>query len=292
MGVDSFHTIGVIVNPGKPEAYPLATELVAWLRKRGKTVLGDTGVAAHAGEGLPRQQSITEVATHADLIVVFGGDGTLLNVAGHLNGHDAPILGVKMGGLGFLTEIMEDEVQPTLEALFAGEHRLTERTMLQATVSTAAQDTAGPFTALNDVVVARDSPAKIVTLETWADGKPLSRFMCDGLILATPTGSTAHNLAAGGPIIDPQASAFVLTPLSPHTLTLRPLVLDADTEIKIQVASSDAAVHVVCDGQEVAALGEGDTVTIGRAAQRIRTVGSLGRDYFSILRTKLKWGER
>lgn len=287
-----FETIGIVVNSGKPEAYPLAKDLVAWLLDRQKMVLGDAGVAVAVGDALPRGRSVAEVATRSDLIVVFGGDGTLLSVAGHLDGHDAPILGVKMGGLGFLTEIMEDEVRATLEALFAGEHRLTERTMLEATLTQGPHATCGPFTALNDIVFARDSPAKIVTLDAEADGRPLCRFLCDGLIFATPTGSTAHNLAAGGPIIEPSAKVFVLTPISPHTLTLRPFVLEGETEITVRVASADAEVHLVCDGQDVAMLGEGDAVVIRRAQQTIKTVGSLERDYYSILRTKLKWGER
>lgn len=292
MTTSDFRSIGLIVNSQKPEAYPLAEALVPWLRERDRTVLADAGLAQRVSDSLPQGQSIAEVAAASDMLVVFGGDGTLLNVASQLEGRDAPIFGVKMGGLGFLTEVMEDEVRSGLEAVFEGRGRFTQRTLLEATIEQTPAGTLGPFPALNDVVIARDSPARIVTLETWADGRPLSTFLCDGLILATPTGSTAHNMAAGGPIIDPGASVFVLTPICPHTLTVRPLVLRAETEITVQVQSADAAIHVLCDGQELAVIGHEDRVIIRQAAHRITTVGSNERDYYSILRTKLKWGER
>lgn len=287
-----YDSIGIVVNWSKPEARPLALDLVQWLRDRGKEIHCDAEFAKHVDEGVPKGESIAEVAHNSDLVVVFGGDGTLLNVAGQMEATEAPIMGVKVGGLGFLTEIMEDEIYDTLEAILDGRHSSSERTMAEALVHQQPRGTLGPFPALNDVVFARSSPAKMAAFDAWADGRKLTRYLCDGLILATPTGSTAHSMAAGGPIIDPKADVFVLSPICPHSLTVRPIVINADTTVEFEVLTADAPVHLICDGQDVAALSEGDRVTVCRAKQRIRIVHSLTRDYYTILRTKLKWGER
>lgn len=289
---ETFQTIGIVVNPQKREAYCLAVELVAWLREQGRAIRCDAGLAERVGDGAITGQSVADVAQGSDLVVVFGGDGTLLNLAGELEGHDAPIVGVKMGGLGFLTEVTEDEVRETLEAVFAGRYQVTHRTMAEATVTQQPEGTLGPFPALNEVAFSAASTARLVALECSADDAQVTRYLCDGLILCTPTGSTAHNLAAGGPIVAPNADVFVLTPICPHTLTMRPIVISADTEVAVRVDTPDAEVRLMCDGQEVAALGHGDTVRIRRSPQRIRIVSSLHRDYYTILRTKLKWGER
>lgn len=284
-------SVGVVVNPSKTDAFPLIKQVVSWLEKRGIQVLVDSAVgeamgspaeSSHAG-GMPGR---------VDLIVVFGGDGTMLSVAHQLNGATTPLMGVKVGGLGFLTEVTEDEVFATLEEALAGSQRIEQRMMLSCSATHSDGRIHREQTALNDVVIQRDALERMLTLETYVDDEFLASYACDGLIVSTPTGSTAHSLAAGGPIIYPEAEAIVVTPICPHMLTNRPLVLSSKQTLRVVVVSEQASPGLMIDGQIAVELHQGDEVIVRKSPFSVRLAASSGKSYFEILRTKLKWGRR
>jgi NAD+ kinase len=244
-------------------------------------------------EGLARDAcrvaSGREVAATADALVVMGGDGTLL-AASHLVERRVPVLGVNFGSLGFLTEITLPELYPALEGVLAGDYRYEERRMLRAQV----QQRDGPEITgdvLNDVVITKAALSRIIELDVLVDGLFVSAFRADGLIVSSPTGSTAYNLAAGGPILHPLLDAVVLTPICPHMLTNRPIVVSDQSAIEVRLrAAREGEVHLTLDGQRGFPLRGGEVVTVTRSPRAIRLVKSQ-RDYFEVLRTKLKWGE-
>src|SRR5687767_1275112 len=244
-------------------------------------------------EGLPATCTAStprEIADMSDAIVVLGGDGTLL-AASHLLDRPVPVLGVNFGHLGFLTEITLPELYPTLEGVLDGTYRYEERRMLRAVVHSPQQeDQAGDV--LNDVVVTKAALSRIIELDVSVDGVFVSAFRADGLIVSSPTGSTAYNLAAGGPILHPTLPAFVLTPICPHMLTNRPLVISDQSTIEVHLQSArDGEVHITFDGQTGFPLLNDDRVTVTRSPRSLRLVKSPTRDYYEVLRTKLKWGE-
>jgi NAD+ kinase len=282
--------IGVVTKPSKPEAEPVLRNLIAWLRERGREVVLDREAAAivpGAGPGLPRD----EVVAWADLVVVLGGDGTILSVARLIGSREVPILGVNLGGLGFLTEITLDELFPTLEAVLRNEFDVSRRLTLTARVLRAGEPIAS-YEALNDAVITKTALSRIVDLETHVNGEYVATFRADGLIVSTPTGSTAYCLAAGGPIIDPSLPAVVIIPICPHTLTNRPLVLPDSAVVEIIQGSAGEDVHLTVDGQVGVGLRHRDVVALKRSGRTIALIKSPKLNYFELLRTKLKWGER
>ncbi|HSB71944.1 MAG TPA: NAD(+)/NADH kinase [Candidatus Methylomirabilis sp.] len=282
--------IGIALKPNKPEAEPVIRELVDWLRGRGCEVLLDQQAAAicpSAGSGLSRD----EVVAGADLAIVLGGDGTLLSVARLMGPREVPILGVNLGGLGFLTEITLHELIPTLETVLRGEFAVSRRLTLNARIVRAGE-VVESYEALNDAVVTKTVPSRIVELEAYVNGEYVTTFRADGLIVATPTGSTAYCLSAGGPIIYPSLPALVVIPICPHTLTNRPLVLPDSAEIEILPVAAGEDVHLTVDGQVGVGLRHRDVVSIRRSDRTIPLVKSAKLNYFELLRTKLKWGER
>jgi NAD+ kinase len=285
-------TVGILVRPDLGQAGPAVCSLVVWLQERGLGVCLDERTAEMVD--LPsrtacRVASGREVAAAADVVVVMGGDGTLL-AASHLVERPVPVLGVNFGSLGFLTEITMPELYPTLEGVLRGEYRYEERRMLRARVRRAqAAETTGDV--LNDVVVTKAALSRIIELDVAVDGVFVSAFRADGLIVSSPTGSTAYNLAAGGPIVHPVLDAVVLTPICPHMLTNRPLVVSDRSAIEVRLrAAEEGEVHLTLDGQRGFPLRGGDVVTVTRSPRAIRLVKAQ-RDYFEVLRTKLKWGE-
>ena len=282
--------IGIAAKPKKPEAEPILRTLVAWLRDHGREVLLDqeaAGICPEVGPGLPR----SEVAATADLVIVLGGDGTLLSVARLIGSREVPILGVNLGGLGFLTEVTLDELFPTLEAVLRDQYSLSRRLTLTVRVLRGGELVAS-FEALNDAVINKTALSRIVDLETHVNGEYVATFRADGLILSTPTGSTAYCLAAGGPIMYPTLPALVIIPICPHTLTNRPLVVPDSAVVEIIQGSDGEDVHLTVDGQVGVDLRYRDVVAVHCSTRSIALIKSPKLNYFDLLRTKLKWGER
>jgi NAD+ kinase len=232
----------------------------------------------------------SELPSHSDLLLVLGGDGTLLSMARMVGDLGVPILGVNLGGLGFLTALTLDELFPALEAYLRDELVIEERMLLEARVYRQGERL-GEYAALNDVVITKSAMSRIIRLEVAVDGDFATGYRADGLILSTPTGSTAYCLSAGGPIVFPTMDAVVLTPICSHTLTNRPIVLPATQRISITLLT-DQDVMLTLDGQVGFALKANDTVEVRRAAARTRLLRVPQKHFFSVLRTKLKWGER
>jgi NAD+ kinase len=286
--------IGVIARPDLGEAGGAIRDLAGWLRARGVEVCLEARTAALAGAETPPGCVVgsgRDVAARADALVVLGGDGTLLAASQLLEDRPVPVVGVNFGSLGFLTEVTLPELYPALEGVLAGDYRCEQRRMLHAAVERAGAALA-QGDALNDVVVTKAAAvSRIIELDVRVDGAFVSLFRADGLIVSSPTGSTAYNLAAGGPILHPSLPAVVLTPICPHMLTNRPLVVGDESRISVRVHTHGAEVHVTLDGQRGVPLSADDAVVITRSARVLRLVKAPGREYFEVLRTKLKWGE-
>jgi len=286
--------IGVIARPDLAEAAPALRELVAWLRRRGGEVVLEERTAALAdGSGGKADWTLAparEVAAQVDAVVVLGGDGTLLGASQHID-RPLPIVGVNFGRLGFLTEVTLAELYPTLESVLEGRYTYEERRMLRGLVRREGHPDVTDD-ALNDVVVTKATLSRIIELDVSVDGLFVSTFRADGLIVSSPTGSTAYNLAAGGPILHPTLPATVLTPICPHMLTNRPLVVSDGSAIEVRLrAPRDGEIHITFDGQRGFPLRRQDSVKVTRSPRTLRLVTTPGRDYFEVLRTKLKWGE-
>ena len=284
--------IGIAVKPGLVAARDTLVELETWLRDRGVDAVWSTEAGKLFASGSRTTADRTEMPAQADLFVVLGGDGTLLAMAKAIaeSGHDIPILAVNFGSLGFLTEITRPELYQSLETVIAGRASYDLRMMLRAVATRGKQS----HMALNDVVFTRTALSRMIELSVSVGDQFVTAVKADGLIVATPTGSTAYNLAAGGPIVHPAMDALVLTPIAPHTLSNRPIVIPAEREVRVTSTSSNAGdeVYVTMDGQTGFPLQEGDELTISRAEKPLRLVRSTARSYFEVLRQKLKWNER
>ena len=229
-----------------------------------------------------------------ELAIVLGGDGTILRAAELVRDGSAPILGINMGHVGFLAEIERDDMDDAVRRVIARDFQVEERMALQVRVKDAADSVVFETWALNEATVEKASRERMLEVVIEVDERPLSTFGCDGVVVSTPTGSTAYNLSAGGPVIHPAMDAIVLTPIAPHTLTHRPIVIPASREIRIRPSSGNAGaeIYVTFDGQHGFPVHEGDDVSVTRAAKPIRLVRAASRNYFEVLRKKLKWGER
>jgi NAD+ kinase len=282
-------TVGIISKPAVPAAAELIPTLIRWLAERHLAVRYDENTAKYAGtkSGISREH----VPEGTDLIIVLGGDGTLLSAARALGPHKVPILAVNLGGLGFLTSVTLDELYPLLEQVLAGKHRTSERMMLDAEVIRGGQ-AADRQCALNDAVVNKAALARMLDFDVHVDGNHVGRYRADGLVVSTPTGSTAYSLAAGGPIIDPDLDAFVITPICPHMLTNRPLVVPDTARIDLDFTAAEEPVYITLDGQIGFQLKPNDRVTITKSKSRVSLVRPPSKTYFEVLRSKLKWGER
>jgi NAD+ kinase len=282
--------VAIFAKVHDPRCLGIASDLINWLEEKGCTPLPEAQLTRQLG--YPKALSDAEVRDQAELVVVLGGDGTLISVARLFSGRDVPILGVNLGSLGFLTEITVEELYTRLEKVLEGNPRVSERMMLEVTLHREGQQIEKCHV-LNDMVINKGALARIVDLETKVNRHFLTTYKADGLIISTPTGSTGYSLSAGGPIIHPLMSCIVITPICPHTLTNRPIVVTDESIISITVASSfDEKVYLTLDGQVGFELREGDSVEVRRALKTTALVMSRSRDYFEILRTKLKWGER
>jgi NAD+ kinase len=232
-----------------------------------------------------------DIPAHAEMIIVLGGDGTLLSVARLVGDHEVPILGVNLGGLGFLTEITLEELYRVLERVVQGDFVTDERVVLNAAVIRRGERMV-EFTVLNDAVINKGALARIIDLETTINGEYLTTFKSDGLIISTPTGSTAYNLSAGGPIVYPSLHCIIITPICPHTLTNRPIMIPDDVEIRAMLKTKQQEVILTLDGQQGFTLEFEDVVEVRKAEGHILLIKSPYRHYFEVLREKLKWGGR
>ncbi|HUI26306.1 MAG TPA: NAD(+)/NADH kinase [Candidatus Kryptonia bacterium] len=286
----SMRRIGVVVKRDQPKALALGRELITWLKQRGLDPIIDRDSAAELHDGMGVSKA--EVATTADLIVVLGGDGTLLSIAHCIRDRPVPVLGVNLGGLGFLTAVTSEELFPVLADVLVGQFTV-DRRMTLAAVLHRANGTVGDYQALNDVVITKGALAHIIDLETTVDGDHVATYKADGLIVATPTGSTAYAMSAGGPIVYPSLGVMVLSPICPHTLTNRPMVLPETSVIRVTVRSDrQQDVVLTLDGQEGYPLLPDDTIEIRKGASVVPLIQSPARGYFEVLRQKLRWGER
>jgi NAD+ kinase len=279
--------IGILTKPKFSDVKPTLKHLVGWLRDRKKEVVLDANTAALIGE--PAAYKKPELASKSDLLVVLGGDGTMLNAARLVEENGVPILGVNMGGLGFLTESTIDELYPTLERVFANEYYLEERMMLRARIHRHGEHVAHS-TVLNDIVVSKGTLSRMVEIQISVDGRLVTSLRGDGLIVSTPTGSTAYSLSAGGPITHPSVEGLLLTPICPHTLTHRPLLIPSKVDLEVTLTSRDEGAMATFDGQVGIAMSQGDTVMIRESEHRTRLVRFHDRTYYDVLRMKLKWG--
>jgi NAD+ kinase len=282
--------VGIISKPRKAEVREVVRPLLEWLREHSIEACIDKETGAIL-ENHDRCLTRNDMPSQVDLIIVLGGDGTLLAAARVLNRKPVPILAVNLGGLGFLTVITREELIPTLEAVLAGKARSDKRVQIEGELI-RADEVISSFLALNDVVVNKGAIARILDFEVSVNGDFVSTYKSDGLIISTPTGSTAYSLAAGGPIVTPSAAAFVVTPICAHTLTNRPLVLPDTATIEIAVKAQREAAYLTVDGQMGITAHSEDIVRMKKAASTVEIIQPLERSYFEILREKLKWGER
>ncbi len=278
--------VAVVAKRSSAEAIETAHELAAWLEEHGREAVLDEVTAGSAGAD--NGVSFDELDS-CDLVVVLGGDGTLLSVARAL-ATEVPILGVNMGRLGFLTEVARTELYPVLEDVFAGAYELEERSMLDVELR-RDDEVVERFRVLNDAVIGKSALARIIELTIEVHGDHVARYRGDGLIVATPTGSTAYNLSAGGPIIEPGLPLLVITPICPHTLSQRPIVVPLASRIEIRLETPREEVFLTLDGQEGASLAHGDVVRVQPSSIGVRLVRTSGRTFYDILRGKLHWGE-
>ena len=282
--------VGLIAKPDAPAASRVILQVLEWLAAHGLTGVLEKQTAGLVPAASVQAASKDELPGLVDLLVVLGGDGTLLSMARAVGDLGVPILGVNLGGLGFLTATTLDEMRPALEAVVAGRMAIEERMLLAARLVRSGH-TIGEYSALNDVVITKSAMSRIVDLSVSVGGRHATAYRADGLIISTPTGSTAYNLSTGGPILFPTMDAVVLTPIAPHTLSNRPIVIPGAERIEVTLLD-DQDVMLTMDGQVGVPLRARDTVEVQKAAARIRLLRFPQKDFFSVLRTKLKWGER
>jgi NAD+ kinase len=283
-------SVGIVSRPRRTDIDCVAPPLLDWLARRGITAVLDQETAACLPAGNPGKPR-EELPSSTDMLIVLGGDGTLLAAARLMSVRNIPILPVNLGGLGFLTSVTLDDLYPVLEQAVAGQARYSERVMLESWVMRAGR-TFHHARALNDAVLNKAALARILDLQLHVDDEFVCNYKADGLIISTPTGSTAYSLAAGGPIVYPIVSAFIITPICPHTLTNRPLVIRDTARIDVDFHGGDAPIYLTLDGQVGVELAPGDRVTLAALPERLRLVRPQQKSYFSVLRDKLKWGER
>ncbi len=278
----------MLLKRAKPEAEEIAAELAGWLRARGHEALivGNHKATPHGARFVDE----TELPRNIDLLLVLGGDGTLLHGAALVADEKVPILGINLGHLGFLTSCAPADATAALERALAGALPMEERMRLSVEVVRGSGERTTRF-ACNDAVVSQGALARLIDLEAFLDGHLITRYRADGLIIATPTGSTAYTLAAGGPIVTPEVRAFVVTPICPHALTNRPVVVPASSRVMVRLGAPAAHVQLTIDGQWGTGLADGDRVELSAAAEPLRLYRS-PQSYFDVLREKMNWGEK
>ncbi|HEY3130529.1 MAG TPA: NAD(+)/NADH kinase [Acidobacteriota bacterium] len=281
-------TIG-IVSKLKSEVIPILGEVTRWLQTQGVKILVDSASAEMLDFKVPRAPR-EKLPFRTQAILVLGGDGTILAVARSLKNSGTPILGVNLGSLGFLTEIKLDDLYPALARVIENNFFIDTRYMIDSAVRRNGKVVAR-YTALNDVVIDKGAPSRIIQFEVFSDRNKIGSFMADGLIISTPTGSTAYSLSAGGPVVYPNLECLVLTPICPHILTNRPLVIPLDTKVRVVLRQGEEVMLTV-DGQVGRPLELADEVIVTRSKSTVNLIQPKDKNYFDVLREKLKWGER
>ncbi len=279
--------VAIIYKRMRPEAARLALQLKEWFEKRNIEIFLQENID---NSGVSCVYQKIDIPDTVETVVVIGGDGTFLSVARFIERKSIPIIGINLGGLGFLTEISADSCFAELEKILTGDFDIEERMILRVSVMREGKEILS-HRVLNDAVINKGVLARIIDLHATIDGHFLTRYRGDGLIICTPTGSTAYNISAGGPIIFPTAQAIIMTPICPFTLTNRPIVLPASVTITIDIGEAAPDVTLTCDGQIGCLIREPDQVIIKAAVTPLRIIKPPGVDHFEILRSKLKWGQ-
>jgi NAD+ kinase len=284
-----FKNIGIISRPRRSNLSAVVPALLEWLAARRIQVTYDHETASSLAES-SKGHSREQVASDSDLLLVLGGDGTLLAAARVAAPKGIPILPINMGSLGFLTSFMLEELYPALEDILAGRLTISERVMLHVQLERAGK-TIDKQSVLNEVVINKGALARMIELELIIDNDFVCRYRADGLIVASPTGSTAYSLSAGGPIVHPAVESFIITPICPHTLSDRPVVVRDTSIIEMKLSAGTESVFLTLDGQKGIPLQQTDRVRINRAPKLLKLIQTPNKSYFEILRNKLKWGE-
>jgi NAD+ kinase len=286
--MQTISTVGIISKPKIARAPEIVSGLLAWLDKRQVRYRCDQLTAEYGGisQFFNREQLYEEI----DLLIVLGGDGTLLSAARVIAGHDIPIFAVNLGHLGFLTSIRVEDLYPELERALLGEHRIGRRRMVDCELQRDGK-TIASYSALNDVVIAKSELARMIDLDTHVDNHFVAAYKADGLIISTPTGSTAYSLSAGGPVIFPSVNAFCITPICPHMLTNRPVIVPDSSVINI-LNHGEEGTYLTIDGQVGEPLSKGDRIVCRSSPKTIQLIRPPKMLFFDVLREKLKWGER
>ncbi len=280
--------VGIIGKRNNTEVYNIVRDLVKWLEEKRVEYLVDSEL----GKSLKLDNTVkqADIPKHVELVIVFGGDGTFLSVSKQVNKYNIPILGINSGGLGFLTEFTLNELYPIMEKIIGDDYEIEERGMLSASVYKKNKKF-GSYTVLNDLVINNGKVSRIIDLAIYAEGNLITTFKADGIIFSTPTGSTAYSLSAGGPIVHPTLPVTLITPICPHILTNRPLVVSNEMEITVKVLTVGSS-YLTLDGQETVKVELNDEIKLKKSDSTVKLIKSPFRDYFSILKTKLMWGER
>ena len=286
----NIQTIGIFSRPRRADLTGIVAPLVDWIAKKGVRALYDTQTAEALSDGCKLGIERHQLASEADLLLVLGGDGTLLAAAREAAPHGIPILPINLGSLGFLTSFTLEELYPALEETLAGKAETSERVMLTASLERAGQIVESK-NVLNEAVINKGALARMIEVELFIDAEFVCRYRADGLIIATPTGSTAYSLSAGGPIVHPAVECLIVTPICPHTLTDRPVVIGDDCCIEMRLRGQAEAVYLTLDGQKGIVMESEDRVSITRAKGRLKLIQPHRKSYYEILRNKLKWGE-
>lgn len=284
---DKIQRVGLIANPDKPPGRALVRKAASLIRASRRTVMADQVTAELAGLDCTTCADAAALTREVDLLMVFGGDGTMLRVARETAGSRTPMIGINIGSLGFLTDVQAHQLPLALKQIWAGETILDTRSLIQATIRT--RDNTMVEAALNDFVISRGAAPRLIDLEVSVDDEPLNRYRCDGLIVCTPTGSTAYSLSAGGAVVSPSADVFTLTPICPHTLSNRSVIVGLDSTVRVRVLYERTDTFLTADGQKVIPLSADDLVTIQRSRHRIRLLHLAGSSFFETLRQKLHW---
>lgn len=275
--------IGLIAHTGKAGSPELLRKVAAEFQRHGMRVLIEQNTAALIGEQSHR--NIAQLAVDSDLLVVIGGDGTILNVVGQLGEIVPPIFGINIGALGFLTCANSSAYAEAVDSIVRGDIAFSNRALLEITIS----GTPAPVAALNDAVFSRGEISRLIRLKTRVNGEALTEYNADGLIIATPTGSTAYSLSAGGPILAPDSGSFVITPICPHVLTNRSIIVDESATIEVEVSERDYPVFLTIDGREPTHVRQGAIVSIKKSARLLPLAALPGASFFNVVRHKLKW---